>query len=343
MNWIKLPLAWRVQSGSTLLASVCLHGLLLVLPLAAEKKPPKPDTLAAVPITELPAAPKIDVATKPPEPEPTVESLPEPEEPSFDRVVWRDRSAFRDRSSFPQQQEEFVEPVEDVESVEETEEAIEESSNLQSVEPEETDRKTPQKELISDRSSNPNSETPPKPLPAKPPVKTSDPPPTPQEIQEKAGVIIQQTSQKIEDNAIKMFEKDQETAGEEESKQIGSILTKEEDILNWLYIGNPNLKNYLFDENDRLKPDNLMIIAKQGYSLQKIYDEFVDPYIKDFVDPHISEKKLDINSQPSQNQEGMIYQVEIDEIPYYSVEVISIKQGDKIFGTIVAFWNPAPE
>jgi len=302
----------------------------LVLPLAAEKKPPKPDTLAAVPITELPAAPKIDVATKPPEPEPKVESPPEPEEPSIDRVVWRDRLAFRDRSSFPEQQEEFVEPVENVESVKETEEAIEESSNLQR-EPDETEQTTPQKELISDRSSTPNLETPTPPVPPKQRIKqkietTSQ---TEEEKQEAIRQEIEVASENIEENLKDNIESVE-----------GSVSSDTDAILGFLAFAK-NYKDYLFDTSDRPKPEKIIVLFQvqdsESFDPTTIYNDFVKSKILN-QNHRIEEAKPSLL-----HEDGKIYQVLVNDKPYYSVEILPVidSNNGKTWATILAFWNPA--
>jgi hypothetical protein len=135
MNWIKSPLAWQFWGGSTLLASLSIHGLLLSLPMAAQKAPPKPETLAAVPITAIPAETTAISSPKRPEPEQTVKSPPQPDEPSFEASLFprfpsQQFSSFPDRvESFPKQLKEQEEPVEEIETIEETEEAIEKSSD----------------------------------------------------------------------------------------------------------------------------------------------------------------------------------------------------------------------
>jgi hypothetical protein len=128
MNWIKLPLVWQVGSGSTLFASLSIHGLILILPLAAQKEPPKPETLATIPIAELPAEPTAESSSKLPESEPTVQAPPpaskpsiEEFEPLFDQFPSRKWSSFPERvESFPRGPEEPVEELETEASTENT-------------------------------------------------------------------------------------------------------------------------------------------------------------------------------------------------------------------------------
>jgi hypothetical protein len=196
MNWIKSSLAWPVWSGSTLLASLSIHGVLLTLPLAAQKEPPKPETLAAVPITAIPAETTTISSPKQPEPEQTVKSLPQPDQPSvqkseslFDRFPSRNWSSFPERvESFPRQPKEQEEPVEEIEKVEETEEAIEKSSDsratqvsrivdtTESTEPQTPANETPHEPKVDtdrfDRSFKPK----PKLQPSQPPLSEEESP-----------------------------------------------------------------------------------------------------------------------------------------------------------------------
>lgn len=342
MNWIKSPLAWQVWSGSTLLASLSIHGVLLSLPLAAQKEPPKPETLAAVPITAIPAETTATSSPELPEPEPTVKSPPQPDESSvreseslFDRFPSRNWSSFPERvESFPRQPKEQEEPVEEIEKVEETEEAIAESSNLQSKESEETETTRIQKESIPDDSSIQNPETSSLPVPNKPRLNPPETPPPAEDIQYPASQRIIQTSQAIENDLTKALEEAQEKAGSDGTEQIGSVVTDPENIAIF-YVQEQSLKEYLFDEENKLKPEKLMLITDQKkYSdPQKIYD--------DFVSPKISERNSEVIPKPSPHEGGTIYQVNMDGKPYYSVEIIPVKdsEGKKILGNILAFWN----
>jgi hypothetical protein len=348
MNWIKSPLAWQAWSGSTLLASLSIHGLVLTLPLAAQKETPKPETLAAIPITALPAEATATSSPKLPEPEQTVKSPPQPDEPSFqeslfDRFPSRNGSSFPERvESFPRQPKEQEEPVEEIEKVEETEEAIEESSNLQSKESEETEKTRIQQESIPDDSSIQNPETPSSPVPNKPRLNPPETPPPAEDIQEKAGQIIQQTSQKIEEELTKALAEAEEKEAEETTEdpdqprrglEGGSIVKNSDEIIPWVE-GNKSLKDYLFDENNQPRPEKMILIADQDkdFDSQKIYD--------DFVSPKIFNQNSAVTSQPSQHEGGMMYKVKIDEKLYYAIEIIPIKNWNgEIFGNILAFWN----
>lgn len=343
MNWIKSPLAWQVWSGSTLLASLSIHGVLLSLPLAAQKAPPKPETLAAVPITAIPAETTATSSPKPPEPEQTVKSPSQPDEPSFEASLFprfpsQQFSSFPDRvESFPKQLEEPEEPVEEIETVEETEETSEESNELQPKESEEIQKPLIQ-ESIPDDSSVKNPEKPSSPAPDKPRLNPPETPQPAENIQEKASQRITQTSQAIENDLIKALEEAlkeaQEEAGSDRTEQIGSVVTNLEDIASF-YVKEQSLKEYLFDAENKPKPEKLMLITDQKkYSNpQKIYENFVSP--------KISDQNSEVIPKPSQHEGGTIYQVKMDGKPYYSVEIIPVKdsEGKDILGNILAFWN----
>ncbi|MGB3237670.1 MAG: hypothetical protein WBB29_05190 [Geitlerinemataceae cyanobacterium] len=192
MNWIKLPSPWQSWGGSTLLASLSIHGLLLSLPLAAKKDPPKPETLAAVPIAALAAVPAVETSTERPEPEPTVVQPPpqpppqppepvfEEFEPLFDRFPSRQFSSFRDRTNPSPKQ-----PVERAEDTEKTLEAPSEHSETQ-VHPvvdiktsttEFTQPETPpQKTRIDTDNFEPPLKPKPRLQPSQPPLPEEEPP-----------------------------------------------------------------------------------------------------------------------------------------------------------------------
>lgn len=191
MHWIKLPFPWQFWGGSTLLASLSIHALLLSLPLAAEKEPPKPETLAAVPIAALPAEPTVESSAELPEPEPTVQQPPQqpPQQPEplfeefkplFDRFPSRQFSSFSDRSNpFPGQ------PVERVQDTENTLEAPSEHTETQvrrvvetkTSTTESTEPETPPQTTRSDTDKfEPPLKPKPRLQPSQPPLPEEEPP-----------------------------------------------------------------------------------------------------------------------------------------------------------------------
>lgn len=174
MNWSKFPRRWQVWSSSTLLASLTIHGLILTLPLAAQKEAPKPETLTPVSVTVIPSPVTANASPKQPESEPLVQPPPQPpeplvekSEPLFDRVPSRNWSSFPERvESFsrqpeaPEAPEAPVQEIESVEEVETLEAPLEELSNLEeTTEHLETSSKTDGETNIDPENNQANSQS----------------------------------------------------------------------------------------------------------------------------------------------------------------------------------------